>query len=708
MTDPARRAGPRAAAAIAVLLAGLGWPAAVVALGPPGLLAAEARLVLWLAFALLGPAVAAALLIRSALWRSVAAARAASEALRLSEARFRDFAEAASDWLWETDAAGRFTYLSDRHEAVIGVPREDRLGRTRWEIGLPEVDADPEKWARLRRDLEERRPIRNFRYRLVNARGQLLHIRINGKPVFDAAGGFIGYRGTGSDVTAEVEAAEQAQHLALHDALTGLPNRILFRERLELAAAAAARRRTLAAVLCIDLDHFKDVNDTRGHAAGDLILKQAAARLREVVRDSDTVARLGGDEFAVVQNDVGSLAEVQALCQRLVDAFRSPFAVDGHPAHLGLSIGVALAPIDADNPDDLLRQADLALYRAKSEGRGEFRLFEPVMDAQLRARKQLEDDLREALLRAEFILEYQPQVALATGRIVGAEALVRWRHPRHGLLGPGSFIPIAEQTGLIFPLGAWILRAACADAAGWPGEVRVSVNLSPIQVRQRRLVDEVAEALHATGLAADRLELEVTEGILLKDTEQALAALEELKELGVHIAMDDFGTGYSSLGYLQRFPFDKLKIDRCFVRDLFVSSGSAAIIRAVIGLGRGLGISVIAEGVETDAQLSFLEREGCAAVQGFHLGRPMPAAELARRLGEQDRPAPTLPRPIPGLAEPRARFAAGREAALDAAEDEAALRRRLGLAGGSLWIDGSSHPRPAPAAAPFSACSRPA
>ncbi len=706
MIERARRRGQGAIPAIAALLALLAWPAAVVALGPPALRAVEAEVLLWLLLALLGPATAAGVLARAALRRSVATADAVGEALRRSEARFRDFAEAASDWLWETDAAGRFTYLSDRHRAVLGVAPETRLGKTRWEVGLPEADGDLGKWARLRRDLDERRPIRDFRYRLRNTRGELLHIEINGKPVFDEAGRFLGYRGTGRDVTAEVEAAERAQHLALHDALTELPNRILFRERLEVAAAAAVRQNSLAAVLCIDLDHFKDVNDTRGHAAGDLVLKEAADRLREMVREADTVARLGGDEFAVLQTDVGSLADVQALCQRLVDAFRRPFAVDGHPAHLGLSIGVALAPVDADNPDDLLRHADLALYRAKSEARGEFRLFEPVMDAQLRARKQLEQDLREALQRDELMLEYQPQVALASGRIVAAEALVRWRHPRHGLLGPGSFIPIAEQTGLILPLGAWILRAACAEAARWPGGVRVSVNLSPIQVRQRRLVDEVCEALHATGLAADRLELEITENILLKDTAQVLEVLGALKELGVLIAMDDFGTGYSSLGYLQRFPFDKLKIDRCFVRDLFVSSGSAAIIRAVIGLGRGLGISVLAEGVETEAQLGFLEREGCAAVQGFHLARPMPGAELARRLaqhyGRTD--ASTALLPAPGLAETPAPFALGGGGAEPTTEQ--ALRQVLGLGEGSLWRDAGWSASRARAPEPLSACSR--
>jgi diguanylate cyclase (GGDEF)-like protein/PAS domain S-box-containing protein len=691
MTQHARRPALGAGPAITALLAALGWPAALVALGPPAVLAVEVEVLLWLGLALLGPAAAAALLIRATLLRSSEAAQAASEALRLNEARFRDFAEAASDWLWETDAAGRFTYLSERHAVVLGVAPEERLGKTRWELGLPEADGDLAKWAMLRADLEARRPIRDFRYRLRNARGALLHIKINGKPVFDEAGTFLGYRGTGSDVTAEVEAAAQAQHLALHDALTGLPNRILFRERLEAATAVASRDQTLAAVLCIDLDHFKDVNDTRGHAVGDLVLKEAATRLREVIREGDIAARLGGDEFAVLQTPVGSLADVQALCQRLVDAFRSPFIVDGHPAHLGLSIGVALAPVDADNPDDLLRHADLALYRAKSEGRGEFRLFEPVMDAQLRARKQLEQDLREALKRDELCLEYQPQVALATGRIVGAEALVRWRHPRHGLLTPSSFIPIAEQTGLILPLGAWILRAACTEAARWPGDVRVSVNLSPIQVRQPRLVDEVREVLHATGLAADRLELEITESLLLKDTDQVLAVLEELKEIGVHIAMDDFGTGYSSLGYLQRFPFDKLKIDRCFVRDLFVSSGSAAIIRAVIGLGRGLGISVIAEGVETDAQLGFLQREGCAAVQGFHLARPMPPAELARRLDQQIRavePPPAGPA-LAGLAEAPASFEHHRGVIAQTAA-AAALREELGLTDGSLWVDATA------------------
>ena len=390
------------------------------------------------------------------------------------------------------------------------------------------------------------------------------------------------------------------------------------------------------AVLCLDLDRFKPVNDTLGHPVGDALLRAVAARLLACVREGDTAARLGGDEFAVLQAGAGQPEAAGALARRLVEALSAPYEVLGHQVVVGASVGVALAPGDGRDPDELLKRADMALYRAKADGRGTFRSFEPGMDARLQARRLLELDLRKALAAGELELHYQPLVDLRTGAVSALEALLRWRHPARGLVPPGEFVPLAEEIGLIVPVGGWVLRRACADAAGWPGGVRVAVNLSAAQFRGRELVAAVVGALAAAGLAPARLELEITETVLLRDGEATLATLRELRALGVRIAMDDFGTGYSSLGYLRSFPFDKIKIDRCFVRDLGASADCEAIVRAVTGLGGSLGIATTAEGVETEEQLERLRAEGCDEAQGFHLGRPMPAADVRALLDRGD------------------------------------------------------------------------
>jgi diguanylate cyclase (GGDEF)-like protein len=431
----------------------------------------------------------------------------------------------------------------------------------------------------------------------------------------------------------------RVRHQALHDGLTGLPNRLLLQERLGQALAHARRGGTGAAgggavaVLCLDLDRFKPVNDTLGHAVGDALLCAAAERLRGHVREEDTVARLGGDEFAILQAGVAQPEGAGALARRLVEALGQPFEVDGHQLVVGASVGIALAPGDGADPDDLLKKADMALYRAKADGRGTFRSFEPGMDAKLHARRLLELDLRKALASGGFELHYQPLVDLRTGAIAAFEALLRWPHPSRGMVPPAEFVPLAEEVGLIVPLGEWVLHRACEDAAGWPGEVRVAVNLSAVQFRGDALVPSVVAALAASGLPAERLELEITEGVLLQDGEATLATLRDLRALGVRVAMDDFGTGYSSLGYLRSFPFDKIKIDRSFVGELGASPDCEAIVRAVTGLGGSLGIATTAEGVETAEQLERLRAEGCDEAQGYHLGRPMPAREAALLLG---------------------------------------------------------------------------
>ncbi len=431
------------------------------------------------------------------------------------------------------------------------------------------------------------------------------------------------------DITARKAAEAQIRFMANHDALTGLPNRVLFRDRLEQALARARRDSEEVAILCLDLDRFKEVNDMRGHAAGDALLKQAAARLTAVVRETDTVARLGGDEFAIVQTGLPQPRYAAGFAERLVATVAQPFEFEGEGMAVGLSIGIALFPTDGGDADSLLKNADTALYRAKTDGRGVYRMFEPEMDAKLQVRRLLEYDLRQALAQQQLEVHYQPQAEISTRKIMGFEALVRWRHPRRGMVSPDQFIPLAEETGLIVPLGEWVLHTACAAAATWPEHLRVGVNLSPVQFTRCDLPALIEEVLRAHRLAPGRLELEITESVLIKDVEQALTTLRELKALGVRIAMDDFGTGYSSLSYLQRFPFDKIKIDRSFIEAMEDTAELVAIVRAVTGLGKGLKIPVIAEGVETVEQMDLLRREHCDEIQGYLIGEAVPLADGA-------------------------------------------------------------------------------
>ncbi len=443
--------------------------------------------------------------------------------------------------------------------------------------------------------------------------------------------------GTHEDITERRKAEAQIEFLAHHDALTRLPNRVRFREQMEAALVAVARGQTVA-VLCLDLDHFKAVNDTLGHPVGDALLQAVADRIRACVRPSDIVARLGGDEFAIVQTLADQPTGSTALAIRLIEKLSQPLDVHGHQVVIGASLGIAVAPNDGDDPDSLLKNADMALYRAKEDGRSIHRYFEPEMDARMQARRTLELDLRKAYAVGELELFYQPLVRLDTNQVSGLEALLRWRHPQRGLVPPGEFIPLAEEIGLIGPIGAWVLKQACREAATWPGELKVAVNLSPVQFKSGTVVLDVLAALGASGLPANRLELEITETVLLQDTEATIATLTNLRDLGVSIAMDDFGTGYSSLSYLRKFPFDKIKIDRSFIRDLSEEPDSIAIIRAVAGLGSSLGISTTAEGVETEAQLQRLREEGCTEVQGYLFSKPIPADEVQLLLQRLDPP----------------------------------------------------------------------
>jgi diguanylate cyclase (GGDEF)-like protein len=437
------------------------------------------------------------------------------------------------------------------------------------------------------------------------------------------------------DMTERKRAEARLAFMAQHDGLTGLPNRNLLRQHMDDMLLHTRRSSDKVAVLMLGIDNFKAVNDTLGHGVGDKLLRGVAKRLRSTLREEDALARLNSDEFAIVQGGVMRPEDAVLLAKRLLEAIGEPYLLDGHSIVIGASIGIAMSPGDGDESEKLLKNADMALSRAKSEFRGTFSFFEAEMDARAQTRRKIEMDLRDAIQNDGLRPFYQPLINLATGRITGFEALVRWPHPERGMISPGDFIPVAEETGLINPLGGLMLRRACMDAAHWPDDVSVAVNLSPLQFRTGNLLSQVTEALKHSGLPARRLELEITETLLLEKSSQVLATLHALRALGVRISMDDFGTGYSSLSYLRSFPFDKIKIDQSFVRDLGSNRDAQAIVRSIISLGKGLGVTITAEGVETEAELSCLRTEGCHEGQGFLFSRARPNAEIISLLQAQ-------------------------------------------------------------------------
>ncbi|OKO74238.1 diguanylate cyclase [Bradyrhizobium sp. NAS80.1] len=454
-------------------------------------------------------------------------------------------------------------------------------------------------------------------------------IEIKNQP--GAAGGWLA---THDDVTERIRADERIAHMAHYDALTDLPNRVLMRGHLERRVAELAEGKPFA-ILYIDVDEFKGVNDSLGHEVGDELLRQVASRLRACVSGNDLVARLGGDEFAIVKAGTNDQTELTALAETILKALRAPVNCNGQEIPTDASIGIAIAPDHGDNLDDLLKRADLAMYAAKSEGRRTFRLFVPEYDAKARLRRQLELDLRQALTRGEFEVHYQPLVDLAANVVTGCEALLRWRHPERGMISPAEFIPVAEETGMIGEIGEWVLKQACLEAAGWPGQIHVAVNVSPVQFRAKTLALKVAAALAESGLTPGRLELEITETVLIRDDAEALTILQQLRELGVRIALDDFGTGYSSLSYLHRFPFDKIKIDRSFISDIGEPEDSSPIVQAVVHMAAARHMATTAEGVETEAQREVLRQLGCSQMQGWLFSPAVPAAKLKRLLSEQ-------------------------------------------------------------------------
>ena len=524
------------------------------------------------------------------------------------------------------DADRRLLFYNQRYAEMYGLQRNfAKLGCALRDIlaqcmqaGL--LAAEVELYvARLDESLAERRMLTST----VGA-GDGRIFSIVDKPI---QGG--GWLSTHEDVTERQRAQAQIAHMARHDALTDLPNRVLMRERLE-HELKRVRRGDCLAVFCLDLDHFKSVNDTLGHPVGDGLLKSVADRLRGCVREIDTIARLGGDEFAIIMTQIQQPDDAVALARRIRESIVRPYQIDGHQIVVDISIGVSVAPMDGTDPDRLLKNADMALYGAKDDGRGTYRFFETEMDLRMKTRRDLEMDLRKAFMYEEFEMYYQPLVNLQTNEITAFESLLRWNHPTRGLVSPGDFIPIAEETGLIVQLGEWVLRTACKEAIKWPEHIKIAVNLSPVQLKDRKLLDVVKSAIADAGLAASRLQLEITESILMQNTFATLAILHELRKLGVQIAMDDFGTGYSSLSYLRSFPFDKIKIDRSFIEDISNGAEPYAIVNAVAGLANCLNMVSTAEGVETSQQRDTLQSMGCTEMQGYLFSKARPAGEVSQ------------------------------------------------------------------------------
>ena len=550
------------------------------------------------------------------------------ENLRIRNLQFDTAINNMSQGLCFFDAAHRLIVCNDRYVDMYDLPPDrirpgtplSEIVDMRFEAGsFPEMTRD--EYLRWRTNVAVSNEPTDSIVELRNGKT----FKIRHRPMADG-----GWVATHEDITEQRRSEVKIEYMAHHDALTDLPNRVLLNERLEQALGQSVHRQEMLAVHHLDLDQFKAVNDTFGHPAGDKLLKMVADRLRGLVRETDTIARMGGDEFVVVHAPIDDPAEATSLAQRIIALISEPFDLDGHQATIGASVGIAVGPSDGLRPDHLLRNADLALYRAKGDGRGTFRFFESAMDLQMQTRRIMERDLRKALPAGEFELHYQPVVNLASGDISGFEALIRWNHPDKGMISPAAFIPLAEETGFIVPMGEWVIREACATAAKWPGDLSVAVNISAAQFRSCGLMQVIVGALATSGLHPSRLEIEITETVLLQNRETTLAVLRQLRELGIRIAMDDFGTGYSSLTYLQCFPFDKIKIDRSFVKDITENAGSLNIVRAVAALARGMGMTATAEGVETREQLDSITSEGCNEMQGFLFSRPLPAHEIER------------------------------------------------------------------------------
>lgn len=557
------------------------------------------------------------------------------QVLRDSEERFRSLTDLSSDWYWEMDEQFRFKRVEGSLEATTGLNAQVDIGRHRWDnvvLNMSEVD-----WDAHRAALRAHQVFRDLELERLGTDGKSFWVSVSGMPFFGDNGCFLGYRGVGRNITQRKLIERQIEQLAFYDVLTGLPNRRMLTDRLNKALASVARNSRHGALIFIDLDNFKDLNDTQGHDMGDLLLQQVATRLHDCVREIDTVARLGGDEFVVMLEELSSFAGEAAIQadgagKKILATLNQPFELRGQHHHSTPSIGIALFHDQLQNVDELLKRADLAMYQAKAAGRNTLRFFDPDMQAAATTRATLEADLRQGVPRQELRLHYQPVVD-EVDRICGVEALVRWQHPQRGLLAPSEFIDMAEQTGLIIPVGLWVLETACEQLVAWSSDgvmtdLSMAVNVSARQFRQPDFVQQVQDLLRRTGANPYRLKLELTESLLLSDVEDAISKMSKLRTVGVSFALDDFGTGYSSLYYLKSLPLDQIKIDQSFVRDVLTDANDAAIVRAILALARSMEMTAVAEGVETQGQREFLLEHGCWMFQGYLFGQPMPAQAL--------------------------------------------------------------------------------
>ena len=566
------------------------------------------------------------------IFEDISSRKHAETVLRESEERFRALANLSSDWYWETDTEFRFTRLEGRYvEIGTGVDSENVLGKTRWEIGLQLEDKSG--WPAHLALLESRQPFRSVILYRTEADGERSYFNISGEPFFDQDGLFTGYRGIGQDITERKRAESRIQYMANHDTLTDLPNRDMFNQLLKLAIESARRYDRHFAVLFVDLDRFKIINDTLGHEAGDHLLKQMSTRLRNALRSSDVVARLGGDEFVVMAQEISRADHAANVARKILSVAKKPIEVMGHECRVTASVGIAMFPRDAKDEQTLMKNADIAMYLAKGAGKNNFQFYSSEVQMPPSEKMSLEIGLRKALENDELSLHFQAKRELETGAVTGVEALLRWRSPTLGAVSPDRFIPVAEETGLIVPIGQWVLKTACVTNVAWQRAglppLCMAINISPLQFKDDALLGHVEEALDESGMSPQALELEITEGAVMYNTERALRLLGSLRKLGVRLAIDDFGTGYSSLAQLKRFPIDTLKIDRSFISELPQDNDDRAITEAIIAMGKNLKLTLVAEGVETEEQERFLRERGCDEMQGYYFTKPLPAYEFA-------------------------------------------------------------------------------